>query len=254
MSTDFASTSQPTWRAIIGLQYAPPLFRSNSAGPGAFAGETDRRTVGRRGRRLQVGNFPYSGRNGTENIAIGPQFLERGRRQDWRGGLSPDRKPGSLSARGRRPYASINFVTAHDGFTLNDLSATTRNTTSRMAKRTATATTTITPGTTDSKARPTSPRLTCCASGSAAIFSRRCFFSRASRCSAAEASGAGPKSGTTTPTVRTTRSVGLTGRATKSKMRFLSSREIDTAGHRTSGFSSPEILRVGGSAVRRFEM
>jgi len=32
---------------------------------------------------------------------------------DWQSGLVPDT--------GRRPYASINFITAHDGFTLNDL-------------------------------------------------------------------------------------------------------------------------------------
>jgi isoamylase len=70
----------------------------------------------------QVGNFPvpFSEWNGKFRDAI---------RSFWRGdeGLigeigyrltgSPDR----YQHDGRRPYASINFITAHDGFTLNDL-------------------------------------------------------------------------------------------------------------------------------------
>ena len=56
---------------------------------------------------------------------------------------------------GRHPSASINFITAHDGFTLHDLvtykfQATTR----RITKRTRTAPTTIIPPTTDPKERP----------------------------------------------------------------------------------------------------
>ena len=44
--------------------------------------------------------------------------------------------------RGRRPWAGVNFITAHDGFTLNDSSPTTRSTTRRTARTTRTATTT----------------------------------------------------------------------------------------------------------------
>jgi isoamylase len=70
----------------------------------------------------QVGNFPtlWSEWNGRYRDLI---------RDFWRG---EDRNLGEFAARitgssdlyewsGRRPYASINFVTAHDGFTLNDL-------------------------------------------------------------------------------------------------------------------------------------
>jgi glycogen operon protein len=70
----------------------------------------------------QVGNFPtlWSEWNGRYRDLI---------RDFWRG---EDRNLGEFAARitgssdlyewsGRRPYASVNFVTAHDGFTLNDL-------------------------------------------------------------------------------------------------------------------------------------
>ena len=57
---------------------------------------------------------------------------------------------------GRRPYASINFVTAHDGFTLHDLVSLQRQAQrGQPARTTATATTTTCRGTAASKARPT---------------------------------------------------------------------------------------------------
>ena len=70
----------------------------------------------------QVGNFPvlWSEWNGKYRDAV---------RDYWRGA---DQSVGDLALRltgssdlyesnGRRPYASINFITAHDGFTLTDL-------------------------------------------------------------------------------------------------------------------------------------
>ncbi len=54
---------------------------------------------------------------------------------------------------GRRPYHSINFVTSHDGFTLNDLVSYERKHNPTTARTTATATTTTTAPTTASKAR-----------------------------------------------------------------------------------------------------
>jgi glycogen operon protein len=72
-------------------------------------------------RRLQVGNFPPAGRwNGKYRDCV---------RRFWRGDggtLSElaTRLAGSsdlYEQSGRRPYASINFITAHDGFTLTDL-------------------------------------------------------------------------------------------------------------------------------------
>src|SRR5438132_1075898 len=70
----------------------------------------------------QVGNFPplWSEWNGKYRDTV---------RDYWRGtdrtlGEFGNRLTGSsdlYALTGRRPYASINFVTAHDGFTLNDL-------------------------------------------------------------------------------------------------------------------------------------
>jgi isoamylase len=70
----------------------------------------------------QVGNFPplWSEWNGKYRDAV---------RDYWRGadqtlGEFANRLTGSsdlYASNGRRPYASINFVTAHDGFTLRDL-------------------------------------------------------------------------------------------------------------------------------------
>src|SRR5437879_8661008 len=70
----------------------------------------------------QVGNFPapFSEWNGKYRDAV---------RSFWKGdegrigeiGYRLTGSPDLYQHNGRRPYASINFVTAHDGFTLNDL-------------------------------------------------------------------------------------------------------------------------------------
>jgi isoamylase len=70
----------------------------------------------------QVGNFPvlWAEWNGKYRDTV---------REFWNGGGSNLSEvayrlvgsPDLYQATGRRPYASINFVTAHDGFTLNDL-------------------------------------------------------------------------------------------------------------------------------------
>lgn len=70
----------------------------------------------------QVGNFPplWSEWNGRYRDSV---------RDYWRGTNEPlgeiaNRITGSsdlYEGTGRRPYASVNFITAHDGFTLNDL-------------------------------------------------------------------------------------------------------------------------------------
>jgi isoamylase len=70
----------------------------------------------------QVGNFPapWSEWNGKYRDAV---------RSFWKGdegrigemGYRLTGSPDLYQHNGRRPYASVNFVTAHDGFTLNDL-------------------------------------------------------------------------------------------------------------------------------------
>jgi glycogen operon protein len=70
----------------------------------------------------QVGNFPplWSEWNGRYRDAV----RDYGRAQDRKLGEFAYRFTGSsdlYANTGRRPYASINFITAHDGFTLRDL-------------------------------------------------------------------------------------------------------------------------------------
>src|SRR5467141_2505723 len=70
----------------------------------------------------QVGNFPaqWSEWNGKYRDTVGDYW----RGQDSLLGEFANRFTGSsdlYASTGRRPYASINFVTAHDGFTLRDL-------------------------------------------------------------------------------------------------------------------------------------
>ena len=104
----------------------------------------------------QVGNFPagWAEWNGKYRDTI---------RRFWKGdgGQANElayRLSGSsdlYEGGGRKPFASINFVAAHDGFTLRDLvSVTTRSTTKPTAKTTMTAPTTTRAGTAGSKGRP----------------------------------------------------------------------------------------------------
>ena len=70
----------------------------------------------------QVGHFPPGWASGTTSIATPCASSGRATRASCR--RSPRASPGSADIynhRGRRPWASINFVTAHDGFTLRDL-------------------------------------------------------------------------------------------------------------------------------------
>ena len=104
----------------------------------------------------QVGNFP-------------PGWAEwNGRYRDdmrsyWKGdgGLLPALSGGMLGSsdlfehRGRKPWASVNFVTAHDGFTLADLYAYNEKHNEANGRTIATATTTIAAGTAVSKVRRT---------------------------------------------------------------------------------------------------
>ena len=106
------------------LRRRPPVgvLRRHPPGPDPLAGQADRRAVGRRPRRLPGRQLP------------GPVVgVERHLpRHDAR--LLARRRPTAASSRarltgssdlyqddGRRPFASVNFITAHDGFTLRDL-------------------------------------------------------------------------------------------------------------------------------------
>jgi glycogen debranching enzyme GlgX len=153
----------------------------------------------------QVGNFPvrWAEWNGRYRDAV---------RAYWRGdpGLLGEmgyRLTGSsdlYESGGRVPAASINFVTAHDGFTLRDLVS---------ARATATATTTSIRTTTAPKARPMIRRSTPSAPASSAICSPRCCSRKVRRCWWLVTSSDARRAATTTPTARTTKSAGSTGSA-----------------------------------------
>ncbi len=82
---------------------------------------------------------------------------------------------------GRRPYASINFVTAHDGFSLQDLVSFNENTTKQTGKRTATATMTIEVGTAARRVLPTIRAFWLCAPSKKGTCWPRCCSRRGSR-------------------------------------------------------------------------
>ena len=99
------------------------VLRHHPPGPGAVAGEADRRAVGSRRRAAtRSATSRCCGRNGTASIATrcgGSGAATAARVSELATRLSGSNDLYAHS--GRQPYASINFVTAHDGFTLNDL-------------------------------------------------------------------------------------------------------------------------------------
>ena len=99
------------------------VLRPRPAGPGRVAGQADRRAVGRRRRRLPGRQLPAAVDRVERQVPRHrPRLLARRAAHRW-----PSSPPGSPAPAtctqdsGRRPIASINFVTAHDGFTLRDL-------------------------------------------------------------------------------------------------------------------------------------
>ena len=79
--------------------------------------------------------------------------------------------PNSTATRQREAEQSVNFVTCHDGFTLNDLVSYNQSTTRPMARTTATAPTTTGAGTAESKVRPMIPQSSSCATARSRITS-----------------------------------------------------------------------------------
>jgi hypothetical protein len=129
------------------------------------AGQAHRRAVGRRARRLPGRGVPAPGPSGTTSTATPcatSGAATPAASASWPGGCPA---PPTCTPDGRRPWASINFVTAHDGFTLRDLVTTTASTTRPTARTTATAPTTTGRGTAAWRARPTTPRSRRCAAG-----------------------------------------------------------------------------------------
>ena len=98
------------------------LPRRLPAGPGAVARQADRRALGFGPGGYQVGGFPPGWAEWNDRFRDTVRAF-------WKGdeGKLPElaaRLTASadlFNQRGRKPWASVNFITAHDGFTLNDL-------------------------------------------------------------------------------------------------------------------------------------
>ena len=172
----------------------------------------------------QVGNFPvlWSEWNGIYRDTM---------RDFWRGQAGPgdfaSRVTGSADLykdEGRDPLASINFITAHDGFTLRDLVSYDEKHNEANQEATATAPTTTAPGTSAPRAPPTTRRSSSCARASSATSSPRCSSRRARRCCSAATRWAARREATTTPGARTTRSPGTTGTTPSARASWWSSR------------------------------
>ena len=145
----------------------------------------------------QVGNFPplWSEWNGKYRDSV---------RDFWRGSDQTLAEFGSrftgssdlYEGTARRPYASINFITAHDGFTLRDLVSydeqAQRGQRRRQPRRRRATTA---PGTAAPKGRPTTTTSSRCATGRCATSSRRCCCPRACRCSRAATRSAARQQG-----------------------------------------------------------
>ena len=163
----------------------------------------------------QVGNFPplWSEWNGKYRDSV---------RDFWRGTDQTLAEFGSrftgssdlYQGTARRPYASINFITAHDGFTLRDLVSLQREAQrgqrrGEPRRREPQPLVELRRRGADRRSRRSSR----CGSGRCATSWRRCSCRRACRCCAAATRSAARSTATTTPTARTTRSPGTTGTA-----------------------------------------
>ena len=169
----------------------------------------------------QVGNFPvlWTEWNGRYRDTM---------RDFWRGARTgvadiAYRLTGSsdlYQSDGRRPYASINFVTCHDGFTLNDLVSYNdkHNEANGEGNRDGTERQPLLELRRRGPDRRPRGRRTCASARSATSWPACC--SRPGcRCCSPATSSAAPSRATTTPTARTTRSPGSTGSWTTTRRR-----------------------------------
>ena len=162
------------------------VLRRHPPGPGALAGEADRRAVGPRARRLPGRQLPGALDGVERHLPRHDARLlaGRGERRARSRRASPARATSTSPTAATPPRRSTSSppTTASRSPTS---SPTTRSTTRRTARTTATARTTTAPGTAASRGRPTIPRSSRCASASSATSWPRCSSPRACRCSLA---------------------------------------------------------------------
>ena len=138
-STDSASI----WRrcsdaTASGFNESSPFFRRAARRAGARLRQADRRALGRRARAAtsSADSRPV-GASGT--TATATRCARSGAATAGASASSPSDSPDRaiiFRHNGRKPTASLNFVTAHDGFTLNDLVSYDRARTTRRTART----------------------------------------------------------------------------------------------------------------------
>ncbi len=161
----------------------------------------------------QVGNFPpkWSEWNGKYRDSV---------RDFWRGepgtvGEMASRLTGSsdlYQADARRPVASINFITAHDGFTLRDLVSYNEKHNEANGEGGADGDSTNRSWNCGAEGETDDPEVLALPGRAAAQPAHHAAaLARACRCWWRATSSAGPRAATTTPTARTTRSRGRTG-------------------------------------------
>ena len=117
---DLASTLAREQHDVRLLRRVP---RHRPPGSGALAGQAHRRAVGPRRGRLPGRQLPAR-LGGMERHATATPCARSGRATAVSSASSRSRLTGSSDLfgwSGRAPHASINFITAHDGFTLRDL-------------------------------------------------------------------------------------------------------------------------------------
>ena len=198
------------------LRRRPPVgvLRRHPPGPGALAGEADRRAVGRRAGRLPGRQLPGAVVGVERHLPRrDARLLARRRARVARLRVALHRLERPLP--GRRPATRSRRSTSSPPTTASRCatsSPTTTSTTRRTARTTATAPTTTARGTAASRAPTDDPAIDRAARrASSATSSRRCCSRRACRCCSAATRSAARRAATTTPSARTTRSPGSTG-------------------------------------------
>ena len=155
----------------------------------------------------QVGNFPPLWRSGTASTATASATSGAGTSTRW-----PSSATGSPAARdlyqanGRRPFASINFVTAHDGFTLPDLVSYNDKHNEANGEDNRDGTDDNRSWNCGPRAPPTTPRSRRCAQRQKRNFLATLLLSQGTPMICGGDESAAPSRATTTPTARTTRS------------------------------------------------
>jgi hypothetical protein len=113
---------------------------------------------------------------------------------------------------GRNPYSSINFVVAHDGFTLNDLVSYEQKHNEANGEENRDGNDNNRSANYGVEGPTDDPQINAVRQQQMRNFWRRCCSHRACPCFAAAMKSPAPNGGTTMPTARTTSSAGTTGR------------------------------------------